>query len=220
MDTPKKYVAFFDLDKTILDINSGSVMVKEAYRSGLMGTSGILKAFYLSLLYKLNLRDTSHIISGMAKWLKGMSSDQLNTLTEESVKRYLINAIRPQVYNELKLHRDNGAEVVILSSAIIEICRPIGYHLGIDNYICTVMGSSDGILTGLPIEKFCFEQEKRVRLNKYCNERDYKLSEAYYYGDSIADLPALEIVGNPVCITPDRKLTQIAQSRRWRIDEW
>jgi len=220
MNAPKKYVAFFDLDKTILDLNSGSILVREAYKSGLMRTSGMLKAIYLSFLYKLSLRDTSRIISGMARWLKGMSSDQLNILTEDSVSRYLINAIRPQIYPELKFHRDNGAEVVILSSAIIEICRPIGYHLGIDNFICTILEAVDGILTGLPEEKFCFEDEKSVRLNKYCDERDYKLSEAYYYGDSIADLPALEIVGNPVCISPDRKLRQIAQRRMWRINKW
>jgi phosphoserine phosphatase len=47
--------------------------------------------------------------------------------------------------------------------------------------------------------------------------RNYSLSEAYYYGDSISDLSALEVVGHPVCVQPDRKLSRIAHKNGWRI---
>jgi phosphoserine phosphatase len=75
----------------------------------------------------------------------------------------------------------------------------------------------DGVFTGLPEGEFCFDDEKRVRLIEYCKTRQYDLNESFYYGDSIADFPALQAVGNPVCVNPDRKLARIAHKRGWRI---
>jgi putative phosphoserine phosphatase/1-acylglycerol-3-phosphate O-acyltransferase len=213
----KSYIAFFDLDRTTLSINSGSVLVREAYKRRLMGPADLLNAIYLSWLYKFRLRDTTLIISGMGKWLKGLTVDEVNSLAEHVVNKHLVNAIRPEIYSEIKSHKKQSAEIVILSSVIIEICRHIGSHLEVDNFICTTMEISDGVYTGLPEKSFCFDDEKRMRLKEYCEFRNYNLSESYYYGDSIYDLPALEIVGHPVCVKPDRKLARIARKRGWRV---
>jgi HAD superfamily hydrolase (TIGR01490 family) len=215
--TAKSYVAFFDLDKTLLSINSGSVLVREAYKRGLMSTSELLNAIYLSWLYKFHLRDTSIIVSGMGIWLKGMTLDEMNGLSEHVLIKHLIDAIRPEIYTEIKFHRGNNAEIVILSSAIIQICKPLGTYIGADNILCTVMEVADGVFTGAPENKFCFEDEKRIRLIQYCEMRNYNLNEAFYYGDSISDLPALKVVGHPVCVQPDRRLTRISRENGWRI---
>jgi HAD superfamily hydrolase (TIGR01490 family) len=213
----KNYIAFFDLDRTILSLNSGSVLVREAYKSGVMSTGNLLNAIYLSWLYKFHLRDTSVIISGMGKWLKGMTINEVDVLSEHIVTNYLLEAVRPELFSEIKFHKANNAEVVILSSVIFQICQLLGSHLGIDNQICTTMEIIDGVFSGLPEGKFCFDDEKRVRLIEYCAARQYNLSESFYYGDSIADFPALEVVGHPVCVAPDKKLARIAQKRGWRI---
>jgi len=213
----KRYVAFFDIDNTILSINSGSKLVREAYKSGLMNNSDLLNAIYLSWLYKFHLRDTDLIVSGMGRWLKGHTVDEVNLLSEHVVNKHLVNAIRPEIYSEIKFHKENNAEVVILSSVIIQICRQLGSYIGVDNIICTVMEVADGVFTGSPENSFCFEDEKRMRLMQYCEMRNYSLSEAFYYGDSISDLTALKVVGHPVCVQPDRKLFRIAHENGWRI---
>jgi phosphoserine phosphatase len=79
------------------------------------------------------------------------------------------------------------------------------------------MEVADGVFTGSPENSFCLEDEKRIRLKQYCELRNYNLSEVYYYGDSISDLSALEVVGHPVCVQPDRKLSRIAHEKGWRI---
>jgi putative phosphoserine phosphatase/1-acylglycerol-3-phosphate O-acyltransferase len=213
----KRYVAFFDLDKTLLSINSGSALVREAYKRKLMSTSDLLNAIYLSWLYKFNLRDTSLIVSGMGRWLKGVTVDEANVLSEHVVNKHLVNAIRPEIYSEIRFHKENNAEIVILSSAIIQICRPLGSYIGVDDIICTVMEVADGVFTGSAENKFCFEDEKRIRLMEYCKTRNYSLNEAFYYGDSISDLSALKVVGHPVCVQPDRKLSRISHENGWRI---
>jgi putative phosphoserine phosphatase/1-acylglycerol-3-phosphate O-acyltransferase len=141
----------------------------------------------------------------------------VNLLSEHVVNKYLVNAIRPEIYSEIKFHKENNAEVVILSSVIFQICRKLGSYIGVDNVICTVMKVEDGVFTGSPENSFCLEDEKRIRLMQYCEMRNYSLSEAFYYGDSISDLTALKVVGHPVCVQPDRKLSRIAHENGWRI---
>jgi len=213
----KKYVAFFDIDKTILRFNSGPVLVREAYRQGLMSTPNLLNAIYLSFLYKFNLSATIPLIYEMGKWLKGSTPDELNKLSECIVNKYLIDGIRPEIFSEINFHREKNGEIVILSSVLVQIGRLLGSHIGADNVICTTMEVADGVFTGLPENGFCIEDEKRVRLIQYCETRNYKVSEAFYYGDSIADLQALGVVGYPVCVKPDRKLSRIAAKKGWRI---
>jgi HAD superfamily hydrolase (TIGR01490 family) len=213
----KRYAAFFDLDKTVLSVNSGSALVHEAYKRGLMSTSDLLNAIYLSFLYKFNLRDASLIVSGMGKWLKGITVDEANALAESVVNDHLLEAIRPEIYSEIKYHRENRGEIVILSSAIVQLCKPLGSFIGADNIICTVMEVQDGVFTGAAENQFCFGDEKRIRLIQYCEMKNYSLSEAFYYGDSISDLSALEVVGHPVCVSPDRRLSHISDKTGWRI---
>jgi len=217
---PERYIAFFDIDHTILNVNSGSALISEAFKSGMMSYSDLIRAYYYSVLYRLKLKDPAIIITRMARWMKGVRHEEFKRLAEQVVDKHLKLVIRPDILNEIDYHRRNNAEIVILSSVLKEICIQLGAHLGMDNTICTTMEVVDGVYTGLPVTKFCFRDEKRIQLKDYCEKHYYNLSAAYYYGDSIEDLPALEIVGNPVCIAPDRKLRQIAVSRNWRICEW
>jgi phosphoserine phosphatase len=54
----------------------------------------------------------------------------------------------------------------------------------------------------------------------YCKKNNCSPLNSWYYCDSISDLPALEIVGNPVCVNPDRKLKKTAIKRGWKILSW
>jgi HAD superfamily hydrolase (TIGR01490 family) len=219
MDT-QGYVAFFDLDRTIIHLNSGSLLVRQAYKNGLMSTGDLLNAIFQSYLYKFNLRDANQIISKMGTWLKGLRIEIIDELSEEVVNNYLINSIRPEIIKEIGFHREQNGRIVMLSSEISAICGPVGRYLGFEDTICTELEISNGILTGNPVGNFCFGDEKRVRLEEFCEAGNYKPGEAFYYADSVSDLPALEAVGHPVCITPDKKLRRIALQKGWTIHDW
>ncbi len=214
-----KYIAFFDLDLTIISINSGAVLVREAYKTGFLNKFGMLRAIYLTLLYRLRLRKPETIIASMACWLKGVTNDEFSELSKRLVKNYLIPSIRPEILDEIDKHRKNGAEIALLSSALSDICNGIADYLNFDSVISTKMESVDGIMTGKPQGKFCFGKQKSIMLIDYCTKMNYKPEESYYYGDSISDLNVLETVGNPVCIAPDKRLKKIALKRSWRVLE-
>jgi HAD superfamily hydrolase (TIGR01490 family) len=215
-----QHIAFFDIDKTILKINSGEALIRQAYRRGLMNTLGMIKAVYAAIQYKFELRDTHQIISKMGSWLNGLSEDTFNKISKEIFHTELLPNIRPNIIKEIKRLKQQGTEVVILSSAIQSICMPLGKHLNVDEVICTELEVIDGVYTGKPVGRYCFRDEKLKRLTEFCRRKNYQLKDAAYYADSIDDLPALEKVGFPVCIAPDKKLKRIALNKGWLIHLW
>jgi phosphoserine phosphatase len=46
---------------------------------------------------------------------------------------------------------------------------------------------------------------------------DARLSDSYFYTDSLSDLPLLNLVGQPVAVNPDLRLKRLAQRRGWPI---
>jgi HAD superfamily hydrolase (TIGR01490 family) len=212
-----KYIAFFDLDRTIISENSGKVLIRHAYRKKLLSRRYVLWGTYLSLLYKFGLKDPVSIIRTITKWLKGVTETSLNDLSEEIFETILKKTIRPEIESKINFHRSNGALVVILSSSLYPVCKAAADHLKMDGIICSELETSNGIFTGHPDGSFCFDEEKVNRLTEYCKDNNTSPGDAWYYGDSIADLPALSLVGNPVCINPDKKLLKAASLRGWEI---
>jgi HAD superfamily hydrolase (TIGR01490 family) len=216
-ETANKYFAFFDLDMTMLDVNSGTFLVKQAYKNRLMDTGELLNAIIQGFRYRFSLRDTHIIITEMGKWLKGLPKETLDKLGEEVANNLATNNIRPEIIKEIEFHRKMGGSIILLTSSINSLCEPLGKKIGSDGIICTVMEVKNGILTGMPAGKFCFDDEKRVRLIEWCIKNSSDPAKAWYYADSIADLPALKVVGHPVCVSPDKNLRKAAIMRGWRI---
>jgi HAD superfamily hydrolase (TIGR01490 family) len=220
MEIPVKKIAFFDIDKTILKINSGEALVRHAYRKGLMNTIEVLRVIYTALQYKYALSDTHKIIKKMGSWLKGLSEEKLRAISSEIFYKDILPNVRPQIIQEIDQLKKRGIEVVILSSAIKAICNPLGEHLHMDDVICTELEVKKGLFTGKPVGKYCFRDEKLIRMKEYCEKKNILLQDVAYYADAIDDLPALEQVGLPVCISPDKKLSRVAQQRGWLIYNW
>lgn len=213
-------IAFFDLDRTITRAVSGRLLVTGAYRRGLMKKSEILKALWLSSAYRLKLRDPVAIMNEMIIWVKGIKVSDFSAMCFEVTSEDLLPSVYKEAAAEIERHRGNNVRTVLLSSSVCQICSEISVHLGINDIICSELEASDGLLTGLPLGNLCFGEEKTRRLTMYCENNNYSPANAWYYGDSISDLPALSIVGNPVCVNPDRQLEKEAWKRGWKICRW
>lgn len=216
----KPYVAFFDLDNTILNINSGRAFVEQAYSAGMLSKRDIARAWYLAAIYKLGLADPEKIIARMARWLKGVPEQQIIDLSGRVFQSSLQKAIRSRARQEIQAHKEKQATTVILSAAINHICTLVQKSIGLDDAVCTELEVVGGRFTGRPKGRYCYGVEKVQRLRDYCSLAGCAPQEAWYYADSLSDLPALEIVGNPVCVTPDERLRKVARQRGWTICDW
>jgi|WetSurSiteA1Bulk_404760.scaffolds.fasta_scaffold00128_16 HAD superfamily hydrolase (TIGR01490 family) len=215
-----RYVAFFDLDNTILKIKSGEALLRKAYQNGLLSNWKLIHVYYLATLYKLHLIDPAIIIEKLSSCLAKSPENEIEALCHEIVEKDLVPAIRPDIINEIRKHKEQGAILVILSSAIASICFPLAKHLGMHAVICSELEVVNQQYTGRPLGKFCFRDEKLDRMNLYLANNNHSHEDSYYYADSIDDLPVLQSVGHPVCVNPDKHLEKIAQERNWVIHTW
>jgi HAD superfamily hydrolase (TIGR01490 family) len=214
------YIALFDLDYTIFDANSSHVLATRAHKAGFLSTWNLIKGIGLVLRHKLGLGDAERLIEEAYRWLEGVSRDDFRRFAKEIAEDTLFRFIRPEIREVLKKHKEQGADIVILSAALEVICEPIARHLEMDHIICSKLEIVDGKYTGRPLGSPCIGEEKLNRVHLYCRENGHNLKDAYYYADSILDLPALEAVGHPICINPDKKLAAEARKRSWTIRSW
>ncbi len=212
-----KYIAFYDLDHTILKGNSATSLVEEARKRGMMSPKQFRHAVFLSILYKLNLGNPTKMIIRMLSWLKGLEETSIRELCNDIFKNLPLNSIRPEILQTMEEHREKNGAVVLLSSATAPVCEPIAAQLKMDAVICTHLESVNGILTGHPNGKLVYGKEKKVQLLTFCNASHHRPEEAYYYGDSYSDVHVMEAVGYPVAVSPEKGLLKIAAARNWPI---
>lgn len=219
-NTLNNYIAFFDLDQTIANSISGKSLARAAFRKGLFTHMDLINAAFLSLAFRLKLRDPLKIIESMVSWVKGIPETSMIELCSEVSDEVIIPSVYKEAIAEIEYHKSQNAKVIILSSALTHVCKIMASYLGIDDIICSELEVKNGYLTGRPQGHFCFGREKAIRLIAYCDKYLYSPTDAWYYGDSISDLYALKAVGNPVCINPDKKLRKEAVKRAWKTFNW
>lgn len=212
-----KYIAFYDLDHTILDGNSATHLVQEAHKRGVMSGKQYRHAVWLSILYKLHIGEPVRMINRMLSWLNGLKEESIMNLSREIFHQMIKDTIRPEILETIREHRSRNGAVVLLSSASTPICQPVSQHLGLDEMICTCLESEDGILTGKTTGKLVYGAEKRIRMLDFCRKNDHDPGDAWYYGDSYTDRHVMEAVGHPVAVFPDRKLLKLARQKHWKI---
>jgi HAD superfamily hydrolase (TIGR01490 family) len=219
-DKGVSYIAFFDLDRTIIKAVSGTELARGAWKRGLMKVPDLVQAIYLSLAYKLSIKDPLKIVYKMTEWVKGLPEETLEKLCADVYNEVLLPSLHPEAEPEIKMHKEKGAKVVILSSSLAPICKEIASYLDVDDIICSRLETVDGFLTGRPSGKLCFGNEKLIRLREYCEINNNTPESAWYYADANTDIPVLSIVGVPVCINPEKKLLRIARKKGWKVYNW
>ena len=93
----RPYIAFFDLDQTIIRTNSGKAIILYALQKGLMPKIKLFTGVYLSILNRFNLKHPTKIINTMVSWLKGVSVLSLSEFSEETFKNKLLTAFHPDI---------------------------------------------------------------------------------------------------------------------------
>lgn len=212
-----RYNVFIDLDKTLLSVDSATILAKSAYRQGLMRTRDLLNGLYLALMYKMEWRDTRKIINSMTAWMKGMPEEVFAEFASRISHDILIHYVRPEFRELIHDHQAQGARIVMLSAALSYVCQPLADLTGFDEVICSELEVAQGVFNGHPKGRLCFGEEKLVRVMAYYNTHPGDPKRDYYYADSISDLYVMKMVGFPVAVDPDKHLRRHARKAGWTI---
>lgn len=214
------YVAFFDLDHTILDTSSARLYIRYLHDEGMISRFDLTRGIVLSVLHRFGFFATEEVIKKWVMKYKGMPERETLEHTLLWFEKMVKPRIRMAAFEEIRRHRENGARTVILSASTNYGCEPVRAYLGMDDIITTKLEVRDGIFTGNLDGDYCYGPVKLVKAMEYCIRHNFDMDNAWYYGDALADMHILERVGNPVCVTPDRKLRKVAKKRGWTIMEW
>jgi HAD superfamily hydrolase (TIGR01490 family) len=220
MSAQPPYVAFFDLDETLLAKNSGRVfwdycIENKIYSAGDVGYLGFALFKFL-----LGIDDTEDFVRTWASVFKGWSQEKMEEVTRELFDLRIKQVIRQGAEAEVKKHKVAGARTVILSASTRYVCEPVKNHLAMDEALCTALAIQDGKFTGTLASPYIFGEQKYLSALSYAQEHGYDLSKCYYYGDAYTDRFVMEAVGFPVCVTPDKKLRAHAAQKNWSVVEW
>lgn len=204
--------AFFDLDLTLLRVNSATLWLKFMWRRGELGVLDAMRSAGWLLQYRMATLDISDISRKFLTGLQGQSEEEMRQL----VAAWYVDEVRQHLYEEARAlvesHREQGHKLVLLTGSSPYISTPVTEELRLDDFLCTrLYVDDDGNFTGVPIEPLCYAEGKVHWATQWAQEHDVDLGSSWFYSDSYTDIPMLEVVGNPVATNPDPRLRRHAQ---------
>lgn len=213
--------ALFDMDRTLLRVETASLYVRHQRRLGEATWRDALKAAYWLTQYTFGVLDAPRVAEKVLVGLAGVPETVLAARCDDwfrrDVERHITDAGRLAV----RRHRAAGDVCAIVTAASPYASRPLGRILGIDHIVSSVFEVDErGFFTGRPALPLCIGDGKVTRAQALADELGFSLGDATFYTDSIQDLPLLERVGEPVCVNPDPRLRRLAKKRGYRIERW
>jgi HAD superfamily hydrolase (TIGR01490 family) len=209
--------AFFDVDGTLIAKNSGPLYMKFLRRRGEIRRRDALRTFYFYLRYRLNLLDIDRALARSSEWIRGRSETEIashcRVWYREMVRQYL----QPEMVRRVRMHRDQGHLVAILSSTTNYLAEPLAEELGIEHLLVSRLVVKDGRFTGEAHRPICYGDGKLHWARRFAAEHAVDFDESFFYTDSVTDVPMLEIVGHPQVVNPDPLLRRIARQRGWQV---
>jgi HAD superfamily hydrolase (TIGR01490 family) len=214
-------IAFFDLDKTLISVNSATLWIRAELEAGRLSRWRALHALSWVLRYHLGVGDMASAIRSSVTTLTGQLEADLAARAVAFHAEQVRPCYRPGGREAIRSHRAAGDRLVLLTSSSNYVSQQVRQDLELDDFVCNRLETdAEGRYTGRAIEPLCFGPGKVELANRYAERLGARLSDATFYTDSHSDLPMLEAVCDPVVVHPDPRLRREARRRGWREVDW
>lgn len=211
-------LTIFDLDETLIAADSDHEWGQYVVDKGLVDAQEHKKKnddFYEQ--YKAGQLDIDEYLQFSCSVLTQYSIEDLHRFRAEFVAQRILPIILEKAQDLVKKHRQLGDTLLVITSTIEFVTRPIVDEFGIDILIAPdpeiVANRYTGRIVGVP----SFAAGKVTRLEQWLANRQDSLEGSFFYSDSHNDLPLLRLVDNPVAVDPDPILREKAEENQWPI---
>jgi HAD superfamily hydrolase (TIGR01490 family) len=211
--------AFFDMDKTLLRVDTGTSWTRFLYRRGELPKAMVAKVLYWSALYKLALLDMEAVFEKLARDLRGDSEAEMIAKCEDWYRADIAHEVAPAACVAIDAHRRAGHVVVLATGSTVYAARPVARGVGIEHVLASALEVEAGAFTGRT-SALCFGHHKVALAEAWASSHGIDLAASYFYSDSYNDLPMLSRVGQAVAVNPDARLARHARRQRWPIHHW
>ena len=212
------YLAIFDLDNTLLTIDSDYEWGRFLVDKNLVdGKNYELKNRRFYDAYKAGTLDIHEFLAFSLQPLVQFDRQTLTKLHLEFMESRILPNIAVGARGLIEKHHNQGANLLVITATNSFVTAPIAQALGIPHLIATepeiVNKKYTGRVSGTP----CFREGKVMRLQSWLAENRQDLRNSWFYSDSHNDLPLLKLVDNPIAVDPDPELKKHAQKHDWPV---
>lgn len=212
--------AFFDLDRTIIRVNSAILWAQHERKRGFISRRQLARSLFWSALYHLSLVDMERAYAEAVSHYRGSDPKELNALTRAWFHQEVVQHVRPRALEAIEWHRDKGHPLVLLTSTSSFGASAASEHWGFDAWIANEFPVKNGRIDGSFSPPLVYGAGKVHHATKYAQEQQISFKKSYFYSDSLSDQPMLEAVGHPRIVDPDPRLRRLAKQRDWPILRW
>ena len=217
----KKKVTLFDLDHTLLPIDSDYSWGEFTQQIGWTDPVEFKRrndAFYAH--YVAGTLDVHDYVRFAVEALRLRGEAAYAPAHERFMRDWITPVLKREALDLVRGHQQQGDLVAIVTATNELVTRPIAAALGVPELIAVELerdasGWITGEIAGVP----SMREGKVVRVTDWLRARglDWLDVETTFYSDSMNDLPLLERVEHPVATNPDPRLRTLALERGWRI---
>lgn len=211
--------ALFDMDHTILRVDSSMSWMRFLRSRGELERLQSLRALWWAAQYKLAVLDLDTLAERLAAGLRGDSEAEMRAKSSAWHAQDLVHEVVNGARIALAGHRERGDIVALVTGASQFAAGNVAATLGIEHVLCTELDVRDGVFTG-KLKQRCFGRHKVAVAERWARDHGVDLAESVFYSDSYNDLPMLSRVGRPTAVNPDVRLRRHAESRGWPIAIW
>jgi HAD superfamily hydrolase (TIGR01490 family) len=219
--TSRTRVALFDLDHTLLPIDSDFSWGEYVQAIGWADRDEFRRrndAFYEQ--YKAGTLDMHEYVRFVTDAVRVRGREAAFAARERYMQEVILPNVRPEATQLVRSHQDAGDLVLIISATNEFVTTPIAEVFGIPELIATRLATGpDGWITGEIDGVPSLREGKITRFEEWMHARGLRWDavETTFYSDSMNDVPLLERVDHPVATNPDPRLRALAAERGWRI---
>ena len=219
--TPKTKVALFDLDHTLIPIDSDyswGVFTQAIGWADPVEFKRRNDEFYEH--YKAGTLDVHAYVRFATDAIRLKGREAALEARERFMREVIAPAVRPQALDLVRSHQQAGDRVAIVTATNEFVTEPIARVFGVEELIAVRLsrdagGWFSGEIDGVP----SLRAGKVTRVGEWLAAQGlaWDQVETTFYSDSPNDLPLLERCDHPVATNPDETLRRLAAERGWRI---
>ena len=219
--TERKKIALFDLDHTLIPMDSDFEWGEFTITQGWCDASEFKRRnaeFFAE--YQAGTLNIHDYVRFATQAIRAQGAIESIAGRARFMDAGVQKGIKKQALELVQGHQQAGETVVIVTATNEFVTRPIADVFGVEALIAVQLERDDqGWVTGEIKGTPSFREGKVVRVEHWLADRGLGWDdvETTFYSDSMNDLPLLEKATHPVATNPDARLRALATERGWRI---
>jgi len=218
-------LAIYDFDGTLFQNQTLPFILrywgKNKYKKGIL-IKTYCRVLGLFMIYKMSKAMDKEQFRAKAsmifiKLFENMTKDELSQFFS-NCSTSIANHFNTDILSSMKKKKDEGYHIVVCSGAYDLLLNQIKQYVHIDTILGTKLHftSNNTLDYGVPLHVVTGKNKSDALLKTFDKDLiDWENS--YAYGDSYYDYDIMSLTGNPVAVTPDDKLREIAIEKSWHI---